>query len=99
MKNRRRFLSLLSLAPSAGIALAMGAEAAAAPSHASAAALAIAATFRRFDPQLDDAEIARIAQLIDDNRANLDRLHPKGKPLANSAEPATRFAVHAGRPD
>jgi hypothetical protein len=108
MKNRRGFLSLLSVAPSIGVAIAMAAEGTsppadaaappAAPSHASPAALAVASSYRRFDARLDDDEIARIAKTIDDNRASFAGLNPKGKPLANGDEPATRFAIHESRP-
>ncbi len=59
----------------------------------SAAALAVAATFRRFDPKLDDAEIATIARGIDDSVKAGTTLNPKKKPLRNGDEPVTTFTV------
>ncbi|GAC1534584.1 MAG: hypothetical protein NVS2B17_03820 [Candidatus Velthaea sp.] len=59
----------------------------------SAAALAIAATFRSFDPALTDDELRTIAKNIDDNRAAGTELNPRKKPLKNSDEPVTRFAA------
>ncbi len=61
----------------------------------SAAAAAVAATFRRFDPELSDADIGTIARGIDDSvKAGLT-LDPKKKPLHNGDEPVTIFTVPA----
>lgn len=59
----------------------------------SAAALAVAATFRRFDPRLDDAEVETIARGIDDSVKGGTTLNPKKKPLGNGDEPVTTFTV------
>jgi hypothetical protein len=59
----------------------------------SAAALAIAATMRRFDPKLSDAEIATIAEGIDEGASFGAALNPKKKRLRNWDEPVTRFEV------
>ena len=59
----------------------------------SASAAAIAAAMRRFDPKLDDAEIAKIAAAIDDNAGAGAALNPKKHRLKNSDEPATRFSA------
>jgi hypothetical protein len=58
---------------------------------------------RRFDPRLSDAEIARIAAGIDEQRANGAAVHrsrgadgvaaTKQKRLSNADEPVTRFSV------
>ncbi len=58
----------------------------------SSEALAIAATFRRFDAKLTDADIERIAGKIDDSRAGAV-LNPKKKPLRNSDEMVARFTA------
>jgi len=66
----------------------------------SAAALAAAEGMRRFDPRLSDAEIARIAAGIDEQRANGARCSgadetgaTKQKRLSNADEPVTCFRV------
>ncbi len=59
----------------------------------SAAALAMAATFHRFDPKLDDAEIQTIARGIDDGVKGGTALNPKKRPLRNGDEPVTTFTV------
>jgi len=59
----------------------------------SAAALAMAATFLRFDPELDDAEVQTIARGIDDSVKAGAVLNPKKKPLQNGDEPVTIFSV------
>lgn len=59
----------------------------------SAAALAVAATFRRFDSRLDDAEIETIARGIDDGVKAGTALNPKKRPLRNGDEPVTIFTV------
>ncbi|GAC1414143.1 MAG: hypothetical protein NVSMB64_24340 [Candidatus Velthaea sp.] len=59
----------------------------------SAAAVAMAATFRSFDPALSDDQLHQIAQNIDDNRAAGAQLNPRKKPLKNSDEPVARFSA------
>jgi hypothetical protein len=54
--------------------------------------LAIAATFRRFDPKLSDDELHKIAVNIDGTRTG-QVLNPKKKPLRNSDEMVVRFAA------
>jgi hypothetical protein len=63
------------------------------PKPASAAAVAIAATMRRFDPNLSDAELDKIAHAIDDNAKGAGALNPKKKRLRNGDEPVTTFAA------
>jgi len=93
----------LALAAS-GRASAAGADASPAPGApppspaptekpVSASALAIAATMRRFDPKLSDAEVERIARDIDDGAGLGTALNPKNKRLRNGDEPVTSFAV------
>lgn len=66
----------------------------ASPKPASPQASAIAASMRRFDPALSDADVATVAQGIDANRAGAARLNPrKATALKNGDEPVTRFAV------
>jgi hypothetical protein len=59
----------------------------------SAAALAVAATMRRFDPKLSDAQVERIARDIDDAGQFGPALNPKKKPLQNGDEPVTLLRV------
>jgi hypothetical protein len=59
----------------------------------SAAALAVAATMRRFDSKLSDAEIEKIARDIDDSSQLGAALNPKKTRLRNSDEPVTTFSV------
>jgi hypothetical protein len=59
----------------------------------SAASVAIAATMRRFDAKLTDAELATIATQIDENAGAGAVLNPKKRRLKNSDEPATTFAA------
>jgi hypothetical protein len=59
----------------------------------SAVAVAMAATFRSFDPHLTDSQLATIAKSIDDNRAAGARLNPKRARLRNGNEPVTHFTV------
>ncbi len=107
MRNRKQFITTVA-ATSAALALARSeARAAAAtpaangamPSPApsekppSAPALAVAATMRRFDPKLSDAEIAGIAKDIDENSQLGAALNPKKKRLRNSDGPVTIFTV------
>jgi len=103
MKNRRGFLTVLTALSSAGLGLVMAAktdaqaDAAAPPvkrrKGPTAAALALAATYRGFDPRLTDADVQTIAHAIDDNRAASSALNPKTKPLRNSDEMVARFAA------
>jgi hypothetical protein len=58
---------------------------------ASAAALAAAAAMRRFDPQLSDADVEKIAHAIDDNAKAGQSLNPKAHPLRNGDEPVLTF--------
>ncbi len=60
---------------------------------ASPAALALAATFRAFDPHLTDAELQRIAERIDADRTAYAALNPKGAVLRNGDEMVVRFAA------
>jgi hypothetical protein len=108
LRNRKQFLTTVG-ATGAALALTQGARASAAdpspvpspppPSPAatekpiSAAARATAATMRRFDPKLSDAEIERIARDIDDGASAGEALNPKKKRLRNGDEPVTTFAV------
>jgi len=107
MKNRRGFLATLSAISGAAWGLGVSAKAeppaagAATPSSPpapkpqplpSAASLAIAATFRRFDPKLSDDELHKIAANIDQSRTGAV-LNPKKKPLRNSDEMVVRFAA------
>ena len=66
---------------------------ASAKKSASAVAVALAASMRRFDPKLDDAELAIIAASIDDDLGAGAVLNPKKNRLKNSDEPVTRFAA------
>jgi hypothetical protein len=59
----------------------------------SAAALAVAATMRRFDPKLSDAQVERIARDIEGAGQLGPALNPKKKPLQNSDEPVTLLHV------
>ena len=98
VKNRRAFLIAFG---AAGVAVAFsrrseqGAALAAAPKPASEAARTVAATMRRFDPALSDADIATVARGIDDAELAAASLRPKGKPLRNGDEPITSFVVPA----
>ena len=66
----------------------------ASPKPASALAAAIAASMKRFDAQLSDKDLDRIAHAIDDNRKGAARLNPhKATALKNADEPVTRFSV------
>lgn len=98
MKNRRGFLTALTAASGAVVAfpVAAKARAQAAPSaHHSptAASLAIAATFRRFDPKLSETELATIARNIDESRSSATSLNPKATPLRNSDDLVVRFVA------
>lgn len=61
--------------------------------RASAAALALAASYRRFDPKLTGDDIGTIARGIDDNAKAAAALNPKKRRLRNSDEPVTVFRV------
>ena len=66
----------------------------ASPKPASAVAAAIAASMRRFDPNLSDKDLDTIAHGIDDNRRGAARLNPnKATALKNADEPVTRFSA------
>jgi hypothetical protein len=100
MKNRRSFLAAVV---SGGTALALAkvdpAVAQSSPVSSpsakppTAASLAIAATFRKFDGALSDADLQTIARAIDANNDTARSLNPKKKRLANGAAPAVHFAV------
>ena len=108
MKNRRTFLAAAATS-GVGLAFgARGAEAqsaratvepastptpSASPRPISAEAMAIALTFRAFDPALSDSEIETIARGVDNKRGAGSRLNPKGALLKNADEPITRFTV------
>jgi hypothetical protein len=98
MKNRKQFLSALSasgaslvLAATADRRVAVSASAAAPPP--SAASVAIAATMRRFDPHLTDAELEAIARGIDENARAGAALNPKKRPLRNGDDLVVHFTV------
>jgi hypothetical protein len=105
MKNRKEFLA--TVAATGAALLARGEAPATTPTPAasggkpspapqkppSAAALAVAATMRRFDPKLSDAEIAGIAKDIDESAQLGAALNPKKKRLRNSDGPVTIFTV------
>ena len=61
------------------------------PSKVSAAAVALAQTMRKFDAQLTDADVEKIAQGIDGNLKLGASMNPKGRMLRNWNEPATAF--------
>ncbi len=63
-----------------------------APNTPSPASLAMAATFRAFDPELSDDEVHRIALGIDETRTG-GVLDAGTRPLRNSDEMAARFAA------
>ncbi|HTW86017.1 MAG TPA: hypothetical protein VMD91_18245 [Candidatus Sulfotelmatobacter sp.] len=63
----------------------------------SAVALAVAATMRRFDPHLSDAEIETIARGIDANAAGPVLNPHRATALRNADEPVTRFRVAGPR--
>jgi hypothetical protein len=64
------------------------------PKPPSALAVAIAASMRRFDPNLSDTDLDTIAHGIDDNRRAVVRLNArKATALKNADEPVTRFAA------
>jgi hypothetical protein len=97
MKNRRAFLAALSAVSGTALGLVAAAKSDTRPTPApSAAALAIAATFRTFDPHLTEDELRKIARTIDDNRTGAV-LDPKKKPLRNSDEPVVRFSAQNAR--
>jgi hypothetical protein len=58
---------------------------------ASALGLAAASAMRRFDPELSDAEVEKIAHAIDDNVKAGQSLNPKARPLHNGDEPVLTF--------
>jgi hypothetical protein len=73
-------------------------KASASPKPPTAVAAAIAASMRRFDPALSDADLDTIAHGIDDNRRGAARLNPhRATALHNSDEPVTRFSVRGER--
>ncbi|GAC1299282.1 MAG: hypothetical protein NVSMB19_03060 [Vulcanimicrobiaceae bacterium] len=82
-------------APSAGPAPsdAPPAAAPAAAKPAGALALAAASAMRRFDPNLSDADVEKIARGIEQNANVGARLDPKEKRLRNGDEPVTSFVV------
>jgi hypothetical protein len=107
VKNRRGFLTALTAVSGTALGLAAAAKGSAQSSSESSAspppatkaakkptpaALAVAATFRAFDPRLSDAEVRAIAVTIDENRAGAV-LNPKKKPLHNWNEIVARFAA------
>lgn len=57
------------------------------------AARAAAASMRRFDPRLTDADVAKIAKAIEASRKEARALNPHASPLRNGDEPATTFAA------
>jgi hypothetical protein len=65
------------------------------PKPPSEAALATARAMRRFDPQLTEAQIERIARDIESNAKAAVALNPGGRALHNWDEPVTTFAVTA----
>jgi mono/diheme cytochrome c family protein len=104
MADRRTFLGAVSgaattLLLAAGSAAADPATPAPAPTSSpvakppSAAAQATAATMRRFDPTLTDAELEAIARGIDENAAGAVLNPHHATALHNSDEPVLHFAV------
>jgi len=70
----------------------------ASPKLPSALAVSIAASMRRFDPALSDADLDTMAHAIDDNRRGEARLNPhRATALRNGDEPVTRFSVRDAR--
>jgi hypothetical protein len=70
----------------------------ASPKPPTAEAVAIAASMRRFDPALSDADLDKIAHGIDDNRRGEARLNPRrATALRNGDEPVTHFSVKGER--
>jgi len=69
--------------------------AAAAAHQPSAAARALAERMRAFDPHLDDAQLARIADGIQEGFGFGGVLNPKGKKLKNGDAPTPEFKVGA----
>jgi hypothetical protein len=70
----------------------------ASPKPPTVVAAAIAASMRRFDPALSDADLDTIAHAIDDNRHGEARLNPhRATALRNGDEPVTRFSVRGER--
>jgi hypothetical protein len=66
----------------------------ASPKPPSALATAIAASMKRFDANLGDAELDTIARGIDENRRGAAGLNPnRATSLKNGDEPVTRFAA------
>ncbi len=61
------------------------------PQKVSQAARALAASMRKFDPQLSDKALDRIAENIDGNLKIGNSINPKGTKLKNWDEPATTF--------
>lgn len=113
MADRRSFLGAVS-GVAASVLLAAPAEAqtpppsgapappapspSASPKPPSAVAVAIAASMRRFDPRLSDADLDTIAHGIDDNRRGEARLNPhRATGLHNADEPVLRFSVRDER--
>ena len=108
LKNRQSFLAALGTGAALAslgarvdaqpVAPATGSPSpaeSATPKPPSAAAVAVAAGFRRFDPQLTDAEIAELSRDLDQIAGAGAALNPKKKPLRNSDEPVTRFSASA----
>jgi hypothetical protein len=95
VKNRRTFL-IASGAAGVAAMLARSDRTAALAGTAKApseAALAAAATMRRFDPKLAVSDLATIARGIDDASVAAAALRTKRRPLRNGEEPVTRFVV------
>jgi hypothetical protein len=113
MADRRSFLGAVS-GVAASVLLAAPADAqtaapaaaatgpspkpSASPKPPTALAVAIAASMRRFDAALSDADLDTIAHAIDDNRRGEARLNPhRATALRNGDEPVTRFSVRDAR--
>jgi hypothetical protein len=97
MADRKSFLTAVG---AAGLALLTDgraeAEVTATPSPrpvkpASPLGLATATSMRRFDPELSDADVEKIAHAIDDNAKAGQALNPKSRPLRNWDEPVLTF--------
>jgi hypothetical protein len=97
--NRKQFLAAVAAGAALSFKSSASAEPSAPPSPSptekppSEAALALAATMRRFDPKLNDAEITTIARGIDEGARFGAALNPKKKRLRNWDEPVTTFVL------
>jgi hypothetical protein len=106
MADRRSFLGAVSgVATTLLLTGTAGAQSSAPPAPApsttpappSAASRAIAATMRRFDASLTDAEVDTIARGIDQNASGAALNPHRGTALRNADEPVLHFSVRLPR--